>query len=97
MDNDPQRHCTVPKVPILREWVEAQFGDLCKDHDLNYTNGECRICSDISFIKHAAFRCVLFGLMSAGQAILFTGMFLFLPILFIIFQVNTLWQHVKGG
>lgn len=79
MDRNPDRHCSIPGIPYLRDWVESMFGDICEEHDIAYADGKCRICRDIKFIGRAAGRCLPF-----------IGMFLFLPILFVLFQINTL-------
>lgn len=45
--------CTMPYIPLFREWFNRKFGDLCEKHDINYTylssrkTADCILASDI--------------------------------------------------
>ena len=45
------RHCTMPNIPFFRDWFEENFGDLCEQHDAEYAFGDCKLCSDYTFVK----------------------------------------------
>ena len=46
------RNCTMPWMPFrLRDEFTERFNDLCKQHDLDYANGQCKLCADVVFVK----------------------------------------------
>lgn len=82
MDRNPQRHCSVPGIPFVREWVERYFGDLCEVHDDEYLAGKCRVCRDIKFTALAVVRCLPF-----------IAALVLLPLVFLAFQINTVIER----
>lgn len=41
-----KRFCTMPNIPLFRDWYEKRFGKYCKEHDEDYDKGECKLCND---------------------------------------------------
>ena len=80
------RYCSIPGIPYVRDWVEKNFGDICQGHDEAYAEDKCRVCRDIKFIGLAAGRCLPFVLA-----------LVLLPLIFIGFQINTIWGKIFGG
>ena len=51
-----KRYCTMPAIPVFRNWFEVKFGDLCQRHDLGYAAGDCKLCHDKVFAGAIASR-----------------------------------------
>lgn len=46
-----RRYCTIPQVFGLREWYDARFNDLCKEHDDAYIARSGKLKADYKLVK----------------------------------------------
>jgi hypothetical protein len=65
----------MPNIPWFRDWFEKQFTDLCAQHDWEYDNEGCKLCSDWRFVRAISIR----------------GYWWLTPLVFIAIQMPWVW------